>query len=99
MSRIKIIDITVAVIFIAVWGFYFSYEGHTRFDLNQTLTMPLLIAVECTALAVLYAVFRYYKIKTGKLSLGQLLPTAMRNPPDKEGTVDKEDTTKKEDNK
>ncbi len=99
MSRIKIIDTIVVVIFIAVWGFYFSYEGHTRFDVDQNLTLPLMIAVESTALAVLYAVFRYYKIKGGKISLGQLLPTVKEDPPGKEGTADKEDATKREDNK
>ncbi len=92
MSRTRIIDVIVIVILIAVWGFYLSREGSTRFDVNQTFTLPWLIAAESTALAVLYAVLRYYrhKIKTGKLSLKQLLPTASEDPPGKEGTTKKE---------
>jgi len=96
MSRIRIIDAIVIVIFISVWGFYLSYEGSTRFDANQTFTLPWLIAAESTALAVLYALFRYYshKIKTGKLSLKQLLPTASEDPPGKEGTTKRENKLK-----
>jgi len=92
MSRIRIIDVIVVVILIAVWGFYLSHEGSTRFDVNQTFTLPWLIAAESTALAVLYAVLRYYnyKIKTGKLSLKQLLPTASEDPPGKENTTRRE---------
>ncbi|MCK5308647.1 MAG: hypothetical protein KAJ73_08555 [Zetaproteobacteria bacterium] len=89
MSRIRIVDAIIIVIFIAVWGFYFSYEGTTRFDVNQTFTLPLLIAAESTALAVLYAVFRYYshKVKTGKLTLEQLLPKDSEDSPGKESTT------------
>jgi len=85
MSRIRIIDTIVFVILIAAWGFYFSYGGTTRFDVNQIFTLPLLIASESTALAVLYAVIRYYshKVKTGKLTLEQLLPTDNEDPPGK----------------
>ncbi len=91
MSRIRIIDAIVIVIFIAAWGFYLSHEESTRFDVNQTFTLPWLIAAETTALAILYAMFRYYrhKIKTGKLSLKQLLPTASEDPPGKEDTTTK----------
>jgi len=96
VSRIRIIDTIVIVVFIAVWGFYLSHEGSTRFDVNQTFTLPWLIAAESTALAILYAMFRYYryKIKTGKLTLKQLLPTTSEDPPGKEGTTKKENKPK-----
>jgi len=96
MSRIRIIDAIVIVLFISAWGFYLSYEGSTRFDVNQTFTLPWLIAAESTALAILYAMFRYYryKIKTGKLSLKQLLPTVSEDPPGKEDTTKRENKSK-----
>jgi len=99
MSRIRIIDTIVIVIFITVWGFYILYEGQTRFDVNQTITLPLLIAAESTALAVLYAVARYiyYQTQVSKRPLGQILPSVMTNPPDKEDTVDKEGAVAMED--
>ncbi len=93
MSMIKIIDTIVFVIVITAWGFYFLYEGTTRFDVNQIFTLPLLIATESTALAVLYAVIRYFshKVKTGKLSMEELLPGDSEDPPGKEDTIKGDD--------
>jgi len=93
MSMIKIIDTIVFVILIAAWGFYFLYEGATRFDVNQIFTLPLMIATESTALAVLYAVIRYFshKVKTGKLSMEELLPGDSEDPPGKKGAKHSEE--------
>jgi hypothetical protein len=54
------------VIFVVVWVFYLNYEGTTPFDINETLTLPLLIAAEYTGLALLYAIWRYAYDKRGK---------------------------------
>jgi nitric oxide reductase large subunit len=64
---VKIIksDIVVAVILFGTWLFYLAYDGSTRFDINQTITLPLLLAADFTALAALYAAGRYYTAKKG----------------------------------
>ena len=60
-------DIVITVILLGAWLFYLIYDAPTRFDVNQTLTLPLLVAAEFTALAILYAAGRYFTAKKGKL--------------------------------
>ncbi len=66
MDKIKRGDVIAALIFIAVWAFYFNYEGATSFDINETFTLPLMVAAEYSGLALLYAVWRYAYDKKGK---------------------------------
>lgn len=60
-------DIVVTVILLSAWLFYLIYGGSTRFDVNQTVTLTLLVAAEFTALAILYAAGRYFTAKKGRL--------------------------------
>ncbi len=62
---IKIIktDVIVATIVIGAWLFYYTFEGATRYDINKTITLSLFMAAWLTALAALYIIGRYYKIK------------------------------------
>ena len=66
MGKFRKSDFVVAAIIIAGWLYYLTFEGTTRFDVNETITLPLLIAAELTALAFLYAAGRYYMAKDGK---------------------------------
>lgn len=63
MSKIKRIDIIAIVLFIPIWGFYFLYEGHSKLDINEVFTLPLLIALEYTAASVAYGIWRYNVLK------------------------------------
>ena len=56
-------DFVVATLLLGTWVFYLTYDGSTRFDLSQTLTLPLLAAADLTGLAILYAVGRYHFAK------------------------------------
>lgn len=73
MYKIIKTDIVIAVILIGTWLFYLIFEGSTRFDINQTYTLPLLVAIEFTALATLFAAGRYYTAKKGKIGLIDLM--------------------------
>ncbi len=73
MDKIIKSDYVVASILIGTWLFYLTYEGSTRFDINQTVTLPLLAAADFTALAIIYAAARYYTIKHGKPTPDELL--------------------------
>ena len=65
MGKIIKSDIVVGIIFIGAWLFYLTYDGSTRFDINQTITLPLLVAADFTALAILYVAGRYYTARKG----------------------------------
>ena len=67
MGKIIKSDIVVGIIIIGAWLFYLTYDGSTRFDVNQTITLPLLVAAEFTALAILYVVGRYYTARKSTL--------------------------------
>ena len=67
MEKIIKSDIIVGIIFIAAWMFYLTYDGSTRFDINQTITLPLLVAADFTALAMLYVAGRYYTARKGTI--------------------------------
>ena len=67
MGKIIKSDIVVGIIFIGTWLFYLIYDGSTRFDINQTITLPLLVAADFTALAILYVVGRYYTVRKSTL--------------------------------
>lgn len=67
MENIRKSDIVVVVILIGAWLFYLMFEGSTRFDVNHVITLPLLVAAEFTAVAVLYAAGRYFTAKKSKL--------------------------------
>ncbi len=60
-------DIVVGIIFIGAWLFYMTYDGSTRFDINQTITLPLLVAADFTALTILYIAGRYYTTRKNSL--------------------------------
>ena len=66
-------DFVVAAIILVTWVFYLTYDGATRFDISQSITLPLLAAVDFTGLAILYAIGRYYFAKKkGELLDGNL---------------------------
>ncbi len=67
MEKIIKSDIVIAVILIATWVYYFMFKSPTRFDISETVTLPLLVAVEFTGLAVLYAAGRYFTAGKSKL--------------------------------
>jgi len=67
MGKIIKSDIVIGIIFIGTWLFYLIYDGSTRFDINQTITLPLLVAADFTALAILYVVGRYYTVRKSTL--------------------------------
>jgi len=67
MGKIIKSDIVIGIIFIGTWLFYLLYDGSTRFDINQTITLPLLVAADFTALAILYVVGRYYTVRKSTL--------------------------------
>ncbi|GMQ83794.1 MAG: hypothetical protein BMS9Abin06_0535 [Gammaproteobacteria bacterium] len=67
MEKIIKIDIVIAVILIGTWVYYLMFEGSTRFDISETVTLPLLVAVEFTGVAVLYAAGRYFTAGKSKL--------------------------------
>lgn len=69
MGRIIKSDIVVAVILFSSWLFYLLYDGATRFDINQTITLPLFIAIWLTALALLYIAGRYIHEQRKRKSL------------------------------
>ena len=77
MDKIIKSDIVVAVIVIGTWLFYLTYEGSTRLDINQTLTLPLLAAADFTALAALYIIGRYYTAKKKAKLIGEKLNKMM----------------------
>ncbi len=66
MVRIIKSDLVVTLIVIGGWLYYLMSEGATRFDVNQTITLPLFIAVWLTALAALYGSGRYFTAKKAK---------------------------------
>ncbi|GMR07039.1 MAG: hypothetical protein BMS9Abin26_0041 [Gammaproteobacteria bacterium] len=72
-------DIVIGAILIGTWVYYLAYEGATRFDINEVITLPLLGAVEFTTLAVLYAAGRYYTAKKGVL-IKEKMDSIMQNP-------------------
>ncbi len=71
---VKIIksDLVVSLVVMGSWLYYLSFEGATRFDVNQTITLPLFIAVWLTALAILYVSGRYFSAKKSRQTSAML---------------------------
>lgn len=67
MQNIIKSDYVFAIILIGTWLFYLMFEGPTRFDVNQTITLPLLVAVDFTAITILYVAGRYFTAKKSNL--------------------------------
>jgi hypothetical protein len=80
-------DIVIAVILFSGWLFYLIYDGTTRFDVNQKITLPLFIAAELTALAILYAAGRYFTAKKSK-EINQKISSMMVDPEDEQTQVE-----------
>lgn len=62
MTRSKYIYIADALSiigFIIAWGTFLSFGGETNLDINQTFTFPLMVALEITAIALIYGIWRY----------------------------------------
>ncbi len=72
MIKFRKSDIVVIVILTGSWLFYLLYGGTTRFDLNQIITLPLLVAADFTALSILYAAGRYYTARKGGIDSADL---------------------------
>jgi hypothetical protein len=81
MGKIIKSDIVVGIIFIGTWLFYLTYDGATRFDVNQTITLPLLVAADFTALAILYVAGRYYTARKGTTLISENLNNIMQDHP------------------
>ncbi len=79
MEKIIKSDIVIAAILIGTWVYYLTIDGPTRFDINETITLPLLVAADFTALAVLYAAGRYYTAKKGNL-IKEKMGSIMQDP-------------------
>lgn len=69
-------DFIVATIVIGAWIFYLNFDGATRFDISQSLTLPLLLAADFTGLALLYVIGRYLYIKKNS----SLIDVMLKNP-------------------
>ena len=67
MSKQNIIDIIAMIMLVVAWIFFFSFKGHTKFDINGIFTLPLLIALEATAIFLIYAIWRYHTMRGGQL--------------------------------
>lgn len=73
MNKLKIIDTIAFVLLVTVWGFYILYEGQTDLDINERFTLSFIIALEYTAIFLIYAIWRYYSIKGKKVeSIGAI---------------------------
>lgn len=88
-------DIVAVVIFLGVWLFYLIYNGPTRFDVNQTITLPLIVAAEFTALVILYAAGRYFTAKKGKQLISKKLSGFMSDEHDEQTQVETESENSK----
>ena len=71
MSRIQKIDAIFVILMITVWTFYLNFDGQTRFDVTASLTLPLLLALEVTAFATLYGIWRYYTLRHGPIDVAK----------------------------
>ena len=69
MKKIAWLDLVFIALVAAVWIFYLGHSGSTRFDINDTFTLPLLVAVEFTVLFLLYVLWRYSAAR-GDRSMG-----------------------------
>ena len=65
MNKWHIVDALVLLLLVAAWIFFAVYDQPTRFDLTSKLTLPLMLAVEATAVFAIYAVWRYHTHKGG----------------------------------
>jgi len=83
-------DFIVAAIPLVTWVFYLTYDGSTRFDLSQTITLPLLLAADFTGLALLYVIGRYYMLKKKSSLINEFLK--------KPGTDNQAEQTREENN-
>lgn len=87
-------DYVFAVILISTWLFYLLYDGSTRFDVNQTITVPLLVAADFTAISILYSVGRYYTAKKTNI-----VTATLNNMMKDEQTEQTQDNAESDDNK
>ncbi len=94
MEKFTKSDIIVTIILIGSWLFYFMYDGTTRFDINQTVTLPLLGAADFTGISILYAMGRYYAARKGNI-----VSAALNNLVKDEPVGQTQDSAESEDNK
>ena len=59
----KTIDITAIAIVIIAWTVFLLLDVRTNLDINQAFTFPLMVALELTAIAMIYGIWRYNTIK------------------------------------
>lgn len=88
-------DIVITVILLGAWLFYLIYDTPTRFDINQSATLPLFVAAEFTALAILYAAGRYFTAKKGKQFISKKLSGIMSDEHDEQTQVETESENSK----
>jgi drug/metabolite transporter superfamily protein YnfA len=95
-EMVKIIkaDVIVAAIVVGAWLFYFTFDGATRYDVNQTITLPLFVAAWLTAVAAVYAIGRYYKAKQGELVTETVSKLMQDQQPEKDQHEAKSDSMK-----
>lgn len=65
MNKWRIIDALAVALPLAGWAFFAFYEQPSRFDLTPKLTLPLLLALEATAISAIYFVWRVNSRKGG----------------------------------
>ncbi len=94
MVKIIKADVILAAIAIGAWVFYFVFDGATRYDINQTITLPLFLAIWLTAMALLYAIGRYYNAKKGALITKTVSNLVQDQQPENEQHEAQSDSTK-----
>ncbi len=82
---IRLLDTLALGLPAAAWGFWWFYEGSTPLDINARLTFPLLVAAELTALALLYGVWRWHRIRGGGMEGVRALLARLYSEEDKSG--------------
>lgn len=59
----KMIDITAVTVIVIAWTVFFAFDVRTNLDINQAFTFPLMVALELTAIALIYGIWRYNTVK------------------------------------
>ena len=94
MVKIIKADVILAAFAIGAWILYFMCSGATRYDINETMSLPLFLAIWLTAMALLYAIGRHYNAKKGALITKTISKLVQDQQPENEQHEAQSDSTK-----